>query len=209
MEKDIFKSLFIFLLIMGISTNLNGQIVEKTKLIDIENSNIKWVGEELSGKNHYGSLKFKSGSLKVEEGKIISGNFVVDMNTLNVEDLQGGSKQRLEGHLRSDDFFSVQKFGEAIFEITSSGVLKEDGSSQILNGNLTIKGITNPGKIEVRCYFSKNCSQLLIDNNWAAKLIFDRSKYDVRFRSGNFFQNLGDKLIYDEIVITANISIKK
>ena len=114
------------------------------------------------------------------------------MNTINVEDLQGGSKQRLEGHLRSDDFFSVEKFSEAIFEINSSAVVNEDGANQVLSGNLTIKGITHPAKLE-------------IDNNWAAKLVFDRSKYDVRFRSGNFFQNLGDKLIYDEIVISANI----
>ena len=128
-------------------------------------------------------------------GKIISGKFIVDMSTINVEDLQGGSKQRLEGHLRSDDFFSVEKFSEAIFEIKSSAVIDKDGAMQILSGNLTIKGITHPAKIE-------------IDNNWGAKLVFDRSKYDVRFRSGNFFQNLGDKLIYDEIVISANIAFK-
>ncbi len=167
-------------------------ISQTSKSIDVENSKIKWIGEELSGKNHYGSLKFKNGSLQLDNGKIISGNFTVDMNTINVEDLQGGSKQRLEGHLRSDDFFSVEKFSEAIFEIKSSSVVNEDGSSQTLSGNLTIKGITHPAKLE-------------IDNNWAAKLVFDRSKYDVRFRSGNFFQNLGDKLIYDEIVISANI----
>ena len=167
-------------------------ISQTSRLIDVENSKIKWVGEELSGKNHYGSLKFKNGSLQLDSGKIISGNFTVDMNTINVEDLQGGSKQRLEGHLRSDDFFSVEKFSEAIFEINSSAVVNEDGANQVLSGNLTIKGITHPAKLE-------------IDNNWAAKLVFDRSKYDVRFRSGNFFQNLGDKLIYDEIVISANI----
>ena len=189
MEKYIYKSIIISLLMLMIPASL---ISQTSRLIDVENSKIKWVGEELSGKNHYGSLKFKNGSLQLDSGKIISGNFAVDMNTINVEDLQGGSKQRLEGHLRSDDFFSVEKFSEAIFEINSSAVVNEDGANQILSGNLTIKGITHPAKLE-------------IDNNWAAKLVFDRSKYDVRFRSGNFFQNLGDKLIYDEIVISANI----
>ena len=189
MEKYIYKSIIISLLMLMIPASL---ISQTSRLIDVENSKIKWVGEELSGKNHYGSLKFKNGSLQLDSGKIISGNFTVDMNTINVEDLQGGSKQRLEGHLRSDDFFSVEKFSEAIFEINSSAVVNEDGANQILSGNLTIKGITHPAKIE-------------INDNWAAKLVFDRSKYDVRFRSGNFFQNLGDKLIYDEIVISANI----
>ena len=189
MEKYIYKSIIISLLMLMIPASL---ISQTSRLIDVENSKIKWIGEELSGKNHYGSLKFKNGNLQLDNGKIISGNFTVDMNTINVEDLQGGSKQRLEGHLRSDDFFSVEKFSEAIFEINSSAVVNEDGANQVLSGNLTIKGITHPAKLE-------------IDNNWAAKLVFDRSKYDVRFRSGNFFQNLGDKLIYDEIVISANI----
>lgn len=189
MEKYIYKSIITSLLMLMIPASL---ISQTSRLIDVENSKIKWIGEELSGKNHYGSLKFKNGNLQLDNGKIISGNFTVDMNTINVEDLQGGSKQRLEGHLRSDDFFSVEKFSEAIFEINSSAVVNEDEANQILSGNLTIKGITHPAKLE-------------IDNNWAAKLVFDRSKYDVRFRSGNFFQNLGDKLIYDEIVISANI----
>ncbi|MDG2147462.1 MAG: YceI family protein [Flavobacteriaceae bacterium] len=189
MEKYIYKSIITSLLMLMIPASL---ISQTSRLIDVENSKIKWVGKELSGKNHYGSLKFKNGNLQLN-GKIISGNFTVDMNTISVEDLQGVSKQRLEGHLRSDDFFSVEKFSEAIFEINSSDVVNEDGANQILSGNLTIKGITHPAKIE-------------IDNNWGAKLVFDRSKYDVRFRSGNFFQNLGDKLIYDEIVISANIA---
>ena len=189
MEKYIYKSIITSLLMLIIPASL---ISQTSRLIDVENSKIKWIGEELSGKNHYGSLKFKNGNLQLDNGKIISGNFTVDMNTINVEDLQGGSKQRLEEHLRSDNFFSVEKFSEAIFEIKSSAVVNDDGSSQTLSGNLTIKGITHPAKLE-------------INNNWAAKLVFDRSKYDVRFRSGNFFQNLGDKLIYDEIVISANI----
>ena len=193
MEKNLYKSIIVTFLALLTPLSLISQM---TKLIDVENSKIKWIGEELSGKNHYGSLKFKKGSLNLNNGVIISGNFIVDMKTINVEDLQGGSKQRLEGHLRSDDFFSVEKFSEAIFETKSPAVVNKKEGVQILSGNLTIKGITHPAKIE-------------IDDNWSAKLVFDRSKYDVRFRSGNFFQNLGDKLIYDEIAINAKIAFKK
>ena len=193
MEKNLYKSIIVIFLALLTPLSLISQM---TKLIDVENSKIKWIGEELSGKNHYGSLKFKKGSLNLNNGVIISGNFIVDMKTINVEDLQGGSKQRLEGHLRSDDFFSVEKFSEAIFETKSPAVVNKKEGIQTLNGNLTIKGITHPAKIE-------------IDDNWSAKLVFDRSKYDVRFRSGNFFQNLGDKLIYDEIAINAKIAFEK
>lgn len=193
MEKNLYKSIIVTFLALLTPLSLISQM---TKLIDVENSKIKWIGEELSGKNHYGSLKFKKGNLNLNNGVIISGNFIVDMKTINVEDLQGGSKQRLEGHLRSDDFFSVEKFSEAIFETKSPAVVNKKEGVQILSGNLTIKGITHPAKIE-------------IDDNWSAKLVFDRSKYDVRFRSGNFFQNLGDKLIYDEIAINAKIAFEK
>ena len=193
MEKNLYKSIIVTFLALLTPLSLISQM---TKLIDVENSKIKWIGDELSGKNHYGSLKFKKGNLNLNNGVIISGNFIVDMKTINVEDLQGGSKQRLEGHLRSDDFFSVEKFSEAIFETKSPAVVNKKEGIQTLNGNLTIKGITHPAKIE-------------IDDNWSAKLVFDRSKYDVRFRSGNFFQNLGDKLIYDEIVINAKIAFEK
>ena len=193
MKKNAYRSIIIIFLTLITPLSLISQM---TKLIDVENSKIKWIGEELSGKNHYGSLKFKKGSLNLNNGVIISGNFIVDMKTINVEDLQGGSKQRLEGHLRSDDFFSVEKFSEAIFEAKSPAVVNKKEGVQILSGNLTIKGITHPAKIE-------------FDDNWSAKLVFDRSKYDVRFRSGNFFQNLGDKLIYDEIAINAKIAFEK
>ena len=193
MEKNLYKSIIVTFLALLTPLSLISQM---TKLIDVENSKIKWIGEELSGKNHYGSLKFKKGNLNLNNGVIISGNFIVDMKTINVEDLQGGSKQRLEGHLRSDDFFSVEKFSEAIFEAKSPAVVNKKEGVQILSGNLTIKGITHPAKIE-------------IDDNWSAKLVFDRSKFDVRFRSGNFFQNLGDKLIYDEIAINAKIAFEK
>ena len=193
MEKNLYKSIIVTFLALLTPLSLISQM---TKLIDVENSKIKWIGEELSGKNHYGSLKFKKGNLNLNNGVNISGNFIVDMKTINVEDLQGGSKQRLEGHLRSDDFFSVEKFSEAIFEAKSPAVVNKKEGIQILSGNLTIKGITHPAKIE-------------IDDNWSAKLVFDRSKFDVRFRSGNFFQNLGDKLIYDEIAINAKIAFEK
>ena len=149
---------------------------------------IRWYGEELTGKTHFGNLSFKEGRIELQDGLIIGGNFVVNMTSLSVEDLSGGSKARLEGHLRSDDFFSVDKYPEATLKISQKA--KVEGDVQKLYGELTIKGIKH----------AVDFSIILVDKKTAtANLTFDRSKYNVRFRSGSFFENLGDKLILDDI----------
>ena len=149
---------------------------------------IRWYGEELTGKTHFGNLSFKEGQIELQDGLIIGGNFVVNMTSLSVEDLSGGAKARLEGHLRSDDFFSVDKYPEATLKITQKA--KDEGDVQKLFGELTIKGIKH----------AVDFSIILVDKKTAtANLTFDRSKYNVRFRSGSFFENLGDKLILDDI----------
>ena len=149
---------------------------------------IRWYGEELTGKTHFGNLSFKEGRIELQDGLIIGGNFVVNMTSLSVEDLSGGAKARLEGHLRSDDFFSVDKYPEATLKITQKA--KVEGDIQKLYGELTIKGIKH----------AVDFSIILVDKKTAtANLTFDRSKYNVRFRSGSFFENLGDKLILDDI----------
>ena len=161
--------------------------------LNTSSSELKWTGTELTTKIHYGSIGFKSGTITLSEGQPVSGKFVVNMTTLKNEDLPEAYRGRLEGHLKSDDFFSVDKFSEAILEITGSNKLSS-GSFDV-NGNLTIKGITEP------ISFSMSPS----DDHWIANLTFDRSKYNVRFRSGTFFENLGDKLIYDDIIIETKL----
>jgi polyisoprenoid-binding protein YceI len=194
MNKLILVS-FLFL----ISNTTYSQTMSRS--IKIDKSNVKWYGDEITGKQHYGSLKFKEGKViltgtgKVSD-KIISGNFIVDMTSLSVEDLTGRGKNSLEGHLKSDDFFSVGKYNYAFLKILD-GNDPIDGI-QTLNGDLTIKGISNPVKFTMEL------------NGKKAKciLIFDRTKYDVKFRSGNFFQNLGDKLIYDDIKLEVSLEFE-
>jgi polyisoprenoid-binding protein YceI len=158
------------------------------KSLNIESSTIRWYGEEITGKQHYGDLKFSSGNIQINNKVVSSGNFIVNMNSLTVEDLSGGGKKRLEGHLRSSAFFGVSDHPQASLNITS--MVDIDGNSQILDGELTIKNITHPINFSIT---------LNSENNATAMLIFDRSKYDVRFRSGSFFDELGDKLILDNI----------
>ena len=154
----------------------------------LEQSNIRWYGEELTGKTHFGDLSFKDAHIEVQDGIITGGNFVVNMTSLSVKDLSGGGKARLEGHLKSDDFFSVEKHPEATLKITQKAKVKD--GVQTLFGKLTIKGIEHPVE------FTMNLGE---NNTALAGLTFNRSKYNVRFRSGSFFENLGDKLILDDI----------
>ena len=163
---------------------------------DTAQSNIRWYGEELTGKTHFGDLKFKSGQIEVQDGVITSGTFVVDMSSLSVEDLSGGGKARLEGHLKSDDFFSVDKHSQATLKINQKA--KVEGDVQNLTGELTIKGIQHP--IDFTMTLGAN-------NSAVAQLTFDRSKYNVRFRSGSFFENLGDKLILDDIKMEVSLQL--
>ena len=193
------NKLFYISLLFLFSNSIFSQTL--TQSINITKSNVKWYGDEITGKQHYGSLKFKEGNIiltgtgKISD-KIISGNFIVDMTSLNVEDITGRGKNSLEGHLKSDDFFSVSKFNYAYLKILKSN--DPVNGVQTINGDLIIKGISHPVTFTMELNGKKAKSNL----------IFDRTKYDVKFRSGNFFQNLGDKLIYDEIKLEVSLEFK-
>jgi len=176
------------LLTLSLSFMAFGMVQAQSFKINTDNSNIQWYGENIAGKAHFGNLTLKSGSLDLQNGIISEGSFTVDMTSLSVEDLSGGGKAKLEGHLKSDDFFSVESNPEALLKITQKG--KAEGNTQTLFGDLTIKGILHPVEFTIT---------MGDDNKATALLTFDRAKYNVRFRSGSFFENLGDKLILDDI----------
>ena len=167
-------------------------------VMDNDNSSIKWTGRELSTKSHYGSLQMKNGSLTVNTDGTVNGIIKIDMTTIDCEDLQGRSKASLERHLRSDDFFSVESHPIATLTFKSEGGIGA-GNKLAFNGDLEIKGISHPISFESEVKSVDPKVSALVD------MTFDRSKYNVRFRSGTFFQNLGDKLIYDDIEISVDI----
>ncbi len=108
--------------------------------VDTEASNVVWTGRKVSGQ-HHGTVKIKSGSLIVNEGQLTGGNFVIDLTTINNEDLDGEYKGKLEGHLKSADFFDVENHPEATFEITGVQPGTEPGVV-VVSGNLTIRGVS-------------------------------------------------------------------
>ena len=160
--------------------------------INTEKSTLKWIGEKITTSQHSGSLNFKSGEMTIKDGLVVSGNFIVDMTSISVEDISGSGKKRLEGHLKSDDFFSVDKHDKALLSIKGS---KKTEKGFLVDANLTIKDLTHPIQFNV----------VSIEGGYNADLVFDRSKYNVRFRSGSFFENLGDKLIIDDIVLSSEL----
>ena len=160
--------------------------------INTDKSTLKWIGEKITTSQHSGSLDFKSGEMTIKDGLVVSGNFIVDMTSISVEDISGSGKKRLEGHLKSDDFFSVDKHDKALLSIKGS---KKTDKGFLVDANLTIKDLTHPIQFNM----------VSIEGGYNADLVFDRSKYNVRFRSGSFFENLGDKLIIDDIVLSSEL----
>ena len=163
-----------------------------------DSSKVAWLGTEITTNTHFGSLRVQSGNLKIDKDGEVVGNITINMQSILVEDLKGRSKEVLENHLKSDDFFGTNNFPTATLEFRSLNLYNNDGA-HIFNGNLTIKGITN--EVEFSAKLIKQTPLL----HAVGKLVFDRSKYNVRFRSGSFFDDLGDKLILDDIEVDINL----
>jgi polyisoprenoid-binding protein YceI len=200
------KKLFTFLMLIilaSCNTNPNQASTQQAQgvatadniyNVETAQSQITWTGREVSTSYHYGTLDFVSGNFEISNGAIVNGEFIVDMTSINNQDMEGDSKARLEGHLKSDDFFSVESYPTASISINSSELIS-DGKWNV-SADLSIKGFTHPVNFEM----------ISSEDGWSANLVFDRSKYDVRFRSGSFFENLGDKLIYDDIELSINLT---
>lgn len=118
--------------------------------LDIQKSTMKWIGTKLKGK-HTGTVHIVEGNIIVNDNKIVGGKFSLDMTTINDEDMKDNPKMKakLEGQLKSEDFFNVDKFPKANFEITS--IKEEANGLSTITGNLTIKdvskSVTFPAKI--------------------------------------------------------------
>jgi polyisoprenoid-binding protein YceI len=160
--------------------------------IDNEKSKITWVGKKVTGQ-HNGTINLSEGNFTTKGKKITGGTFTIDMTSLKDAD----ASARLEGHLKSDDFFSTEKFPTATF--VTSKIESKGGDQYAVKGNLTIKGISN--EIEFPATIQIANGQL----NAKAKIVVDRTKYDIKYRSGNFFENLGDKAIEDNFELNVEL----
>ena len=164
---------------------------ETIKTINVEKSVVKWTGYKVTGQ-HEGTISLKTGGLLYEGETLTGGKFVMDMTTINTTDLEGDYKAKLDGHLKSDDFFGVSTHKLALLNFTS---IKEMDGKYAVKGDLTIKGITNEIAFEM----------VVSDDAAKAKLKIDRTKFDVKYGSASFFDNLKDRAIYDQFDLEVNL----
>ena len=168
-------------------------------------STLGWEGKKVTGA-HNGTIQFQSGNIAVRGNQVVGGKFVVDMNSLKVDDLKDAeSNGKLVGHLRSDDFFSIDKNATSTFTITSIMPLRSDakGNNSTVTGDLTIKGITQrisfPAKTGVKNGVASATGVATVD----------RTKFDIKYGSKSFFESIGDKAIMDEFTLSFNVIAKK
>ena len=183
----------VFALVFGAAASAKRPIDGEKKAVKVSESTVTWKAYKVTG-SHSGTIALKEGSLVFEGDKLTGGEFVVDMTTINTTDLKAGEgKEKLDGHLNSDDFFSTATHTTSKLVFTK---VKATGkNSYSVTGDLTIKGKTAPVTFDVSVYGSKATATLKVD----------RTKYDVKYGSGSFFDNLGDKTIYDEFDLVVDL----
>lgn len=176
----------------GFTSIANTTIDNERKQVKTSESTVTWKGYKVTG-SHYGTIDLKEGALIFDGDQLIGGEFTVDMGSLVSDDLQGEYKGKLENHLKSDDFFGVADHPTSKLVFTE---VKTTGkNSYEVTGDLTIKGKTNPISFDISVYGSKATATMKVD----------RSLYDVKYGSGSFFDNLGDKTIYDEFDLVVDL----
>jgi hypothetical protein len=174
------------------NTNSDEQMMQQSdgEIVPIneQNSVLAWNAKKIIGNpNHNGEVGIKNGALRIYKDEIVGGDFVIDMTSLVVTDGSGG---RLEQHLRSEDFFDVEKNPEARLSILS---VEKTNDGFFVVANLTIKGITN--KIDFPVTVNKSSEKISAD----ASFSIDRTKWNITYGSGSFFDDLGDQAIDDMI----------
>ena len=184
-------------LVLGLSTFFATADLIAPATVNKTESQVRWEASKVTG-THWGYVPLKNATLDYSSGKIKGGSFDMDMVNLTVEDLTDAkSKGNLTGHLKSDDFFSVEKFNTSSFKITEAK--SSNGTDYTINGNLTIKGITQkvsfPAKVAVA---GKKVSA-------TGQIKFDRTKFEIKYRSGSYFEDLADKMIYDEVKLDVKL----
>lgn len=196
---------FIFTLafstLIGFSFSTPSTENSSTVNIDPEASEVMWKGYKVTG-NHEGTIAIKTGSLEMENDVLTGGTFEIDMTSITCTDLKGQWADKLVGHLSSNDFFGVETFPTAKFVISKVVSRGKPGAYKII-GDLTIKKNTEQIKF--------NATVNEVDGVMVAEadLTIDRSDFDVRYGSGSFFDNLGDKTIYDEFDLKIKLVTSK
>lgn len=183
--------IFALVMLFTISAAATEYVVEKSK------STVNWNGKKVTGE-HYGTVDLKSGKIEFNDNEIISGIIELQMNTIVNQDIENeSSNAKLVAHLKSDDFFSVENHPVSIFVLKNAK--HKSGNDYSFTGDLTIKGITHPVTFDAEIDVT--------DSQLKAKgeIEVDRTLYDIKFRSGKYFPDVGDRLIYDTFTLNFDL----
>jgi polyisoprenoid-binding protein YceI len=165
--------------------------------VDPATSKIVYVGKKVTGQ-HTGEVKVSKGTLTFNKDALTGGEIEADMTSIKNTDLADAEyNKKFVDHMRSEDFFSVEKYKTA--KIVIKKVEKVKANEYKVTADLTIKDKTAPVTFNATATKEKA----------NAKLTFDRTKYDIKYGSGKFFQGLGDKMINDEVELTVDLTLKK
>ena len=174
-----------------------GPVFAQSYQVDTNASTLKWTGKKVTG-SHHGTIAIKEGKLEMKDNHLIDGTVVVDMTSIRDTDLTDPVwNKKLVGHLSSDDFFGVEKY--PVSRLVIKKVESKGGSLYHIIGDLTIKGITEPVEFDSNISVSGNKLEA------TGTIPVDRTKYGIKYGSGSFFSNLGDKMIDD--VFTLDFSL--
>jgi polyisoprenoid-binding protein YceI len=189
----------LIILTFYITSLLFGGNEEKTHTIDLNKSKLRWVAKKLTG-SHWGSIRLKSGIVKINNNLPIAGEFIVDMKTIEVMDTNESIwGKKLQSHLHSKDFFDTENYPEAKLSIKK--VTMRNGKF-IIDADLSIKSIMHPIEFVCEIFQSGDLASA------RGKMEIDRTLYDVTYRSARYFPNIGDRMIYDIFTVDFEIDAK-
>jgi len=175
-----------------------------TLYINVDSSVIKWTGRKVTGE-HSGTLNLADGWIIMQQDSLMGGKLIFDMTSINNTDLESREwKEKLEKHLMAEDFFFVDSFPHANLEIKNHRQTVDESSevnNQII-ANLTIRGITHEIIFPLEISQSKSIyyAEGTIDIN--------RTLFNINYKSGTLFENLGDRMIYDNFTIQFSLQTK-
>ena len=192
------KLAYTLAIVLGSFTAFAGE-GDKTATINTKESKVEWEGEKVTGK-HWGTVTIEKGTLSLEGENVTGGTVVLDMSSITVDDMEGEYAEKLRGHLNSADFFNTAEYKNATFEITKVAEKKgANGNTHVISGNLTIKGITKKVSFPARVTVEGGVVKAF------ASFSLNRTEWDIKYGSGSFFDDLGDKTIYDEFQVKFSV----
>ena len=165
----------------------------QARTVDKDKSTFKWYGDKKIGSGHWGYVKLKSAQVKMKGSKLNNAEFVIDMTTITVEDIEGKYAKKFLTHVKTEDFFEVKKFA------TATLVLNKQVNKNTVSGTLTVKNKSNPVTVK---YDRKG-------RTYSGTLVFDRTKYGIVYGSDSFFKRLtADRVIKNQVRVDFKVVLK-